>query len=1358
MSTTFGRYRLLERLGQGGMAEVFKAKSYGVEGFEKVVVIKRILPELAQSDEFVEMFIHEAKLAVRLSHANIVQVFDLGIAPGTTEASAESVTADAYYMAMEYVNGLDLATLLARCRRAETHVPVEMAVYVAAEVAKGLDHAHRRRDEQNQPLNIVHLDVSPQNVLVSLEGEVKVTDFGIAKARGALEPKGVEDTRNHRLQGKFGYMSPEHAAGEGVDARSDLFSLGTVLYEMLAGVNPFTAPTSFETLRRVQACECPPVELLRPDVPPELVAILHGAMARDVDARFADAGRMYEALLAFLYSRGAPRLRGEEKPGRRFSAHDLADFITAFRMPEETGPYVVLDAEGSPAQDRTPVEVPGSRKDLGSVTRMEVGVPVVDVERAAELGERREVTALVIELPTPRGSVPPSPNDGPSLGDRAADTLTRYGGYIVSREPEQVVALFGLGDPDGRDTEVATRCALVVLRSLSGARQPSAGLHVARIHVTNEGKPTDDERLATLISTARDLARVREGMCAITATAMRQVRTLFVFDTLGESRPGISATTTLLVKEVRGTSEAFGRFVGRRDELRIVGELLANATRRKASVLTIRGDHGLGKSRLLYEVQRRLRKGGYNVGWYLATCLPRGSDHPLSGIESMLQTLCGVAEGDAEVRIRQVVPRLRALGLQDDEVLAVLAALGASTAGRTKGTGNAKALLANALTRMIQRLCEDRPHALAWDAAHTMDAESFSLLETVLARIPSSRVLVVLAARAGFGHPLEKLAVHTGLELVDLKPEEVERLIGVRLDVSRVPTELIRFVRDRAGGHPQMVEEVLKALVEARALTVADGSVVSMKLVGQELSLPKTLRGLVASRIARLDAKDRALLQSAAVFGDPINASILGRMTAVSMVSLEKSLAILKERGFLVQTGPLELRFLSPIVREVVVDALTAEATREMHAAAGLALEKSLGGSERNAVHPAEHAGRVATHLYAAGERDRAGLWFGRSAERRLEGGQFDAATRDYARALDLSDLAARDVVEVVRCFSGLAKAVRFAGALPEAMEICERVIVRVDSASVAGTEEGDERRVCVRIDAGRILGALHLYDAARAQLTSAEAIAQSRPELVKPAMIAAAELAGRQGDFKRSLTLLERIKSIVSSAGDNPERKVEEHKLLVSLVQANAAMGDHAAAVRHFDRACAILPNDAVATCERHKLRALIDYFARDFRAAALDTEKAIDAARELGLQYELAINLHNLADVLLVLEDYPRAYGALKQSVALCDELGYDRLASHNRMFLAFLDALAGDVDADKVLVQGIRYAEANDFTWDVLGGRRLLARLHHQRGEAALAQLEYERLGALARAAGNRLIADDCVTALRAMGAPSSQPPPS
>ena len=527
--------------------------------------------------------------------------------------------------------------------------------------------------------------------------------------------------------------------------------------------------------------------------------------------------------------------------------------------------------------------------------------------------------------------------------------------------------------------------------------------------------------------------------------------------------------------------------------------------------------------------------------------------------------------------------------------------------------------------------------------------------------------------------------MHTALDLSDLGAEDAERLVAVRLGIERVPSELMRFVRERAGGHPQMIEEVLKALVEARAVTVADGSLVTMKLVGQDLALPKTLRGLVASRVARLAAPERAILQAAAVLGEPINAAVLAQMTGLDLAALERSLAVLRERGFLVHTGPLELMFTSPIVREVVVDALTAEAAREMHAAAGRALEDVLG---EQAV---EHASRIATHLYAAGQRERAGIWFAKSAERRLENGQLEAATRDFARAIELCDPATRDAAELAGWLAGLAKAVRLVRTLPEAMELCERVIAHVD-ASPAEYAEGLELRVRVRIDAGRILGALHMFDAARAQFAAAEAIAQDRQELVKSAMVAAAEFSGRQGDFKRSLTLLERLQSIVTTGGD----KIEEHKLLVSLVQTNAAMGDHAAAMRHFERAMTLVPNEPTFMCERHKLSALIDYFARDFRAAALHTEKAIDMARELGLQYEVAVNLHNLGDILVHLEDYARAYGAIKQSLALCDELGHDRSASHNRMFLAFLDGLAGDADADRACCQTV----LGSFSRTVLG----------------------------------------------------------
>ncbi len=1306
MNAAFGRYRLLERLGQGGMAEVFKAKSYGVEGFEKVLVIKRILPDLARSPDFVDMFIHEAKLAVRLSHANIVQVFDLGKAP--------SESADAYFMAMEYVHGLDLASVLARARRQQLALPIQMGVYVASEVAKGLDHAHRRRDEQMRPLGIVHRDVSPQNVLLSFEGEVKVTDFGIAKARGALDPKGVEDTRARRLQGKFGYMSPEQARGESVDARSDLFSLGTVLYECIAGVNPFSAPTTFETLRRVQAGEAPPIELLRPDIPPELGAILKTAMAKEPGGRYSDAGRMYEALLAFLYAQGS-----------RYGAHDLAELLCRFRDGAETGtapsPAPRLDADGAQvATERTPVEIPASRS--ASSVRVAAGTRSPAIERAADLGERRDVTALVLELPreAPGGLVA-----------KAASLLERWGGRVLQREAGHLTALFGLDEPDGRDTEMAARCALVALRSLEATGHVGAGVHIGRIHVSAAGAPTEDARLGTLLDTTRDLARARDRAVAMSAQAMRQVRALFEFEPMGEGDRVAQSVAAVVVKDVRGAAEAFGRFVGRKEELRRLGEVLAAATKRAARVLTIRGDHGTGKTRLLYEVERRLRKGGYNVGFHIATCAPRGGQFPLSGIVGMLQVLCGTAEGDAQERILAVQPRLRALGLHTDELNAVLAALGAQVA---PATGNAKVLLRHAFTRMVQSLCEDRPHTFAWDSAHAMDEESYAVLEEVLRRLRHARVVFAFAARAGFTHPLEGASGHLALDLGDLGPADVERLVALRLGVDTVPDELLRFVRARAGGHPLFVEEVLKALADVGAVTVADRHVVGMKLVGQELALPKTLRGLVASRVARLSSEDRATLQAAAVLGDPLEVTVLSAMLGQAMPSLERSVAMLKERELLVQSGPSELRFASPLIPEIVADALTPEAAREMHAAAGQALETVLGARAR------EHAARIAAHLYEAGDRERAAAYFAKSGERRLQAQQLEAAARDYARAITLTDTSLRAPAELIAWLEALSFAVRLVRSSPEPLELCARVIDRVD--------QGDDRaqRVRARVAAGQVLAATQHMEGARARLVEAETIASGDQGLLKDVLLAEAELATRRGDFTRALERFDRVHGLVRTMSDPHEK----HRIVMYMAQAHAGVGDRRTALSDIAEAAAVLPDDKAAVLARTKVRALVDFLTGDFRSAALHCEQAIDQARDLGIGYEAMLNLHNLGDALVHLEDLPRAYGAFRQSLALCEESGYERLANYNRMFLAYLDGLQGTGEGEKLLRQGIAYAESKEFVWDVIGGRLLLAKLQHRRGLVGEAREQYERSRTLAVGAGHRLVVDECDEGLKRLDA--------
>lgn len=283
-----GRYELLRLISRGGMGEIYLARVRGAGGFEKKLVIKRILSYLVEEDEFVQKFIDEANIVKHLTHGNIVPVFDMG------EADNGEL-----YIAMEYVEGRDLRDVLKRARRENRPLPVGVALWIVAELCKGLGHAHRKTDADGRPLHIVHRDISPSNLLISREGEVKVADFGIAKARDRLSR-----SITGRLQGKFCYMSPEQASGKVVDARSDIFSTGVVLYELLTHRRPFESERDLETLDRVKTLDPPPPSHHRPELAPEVDAIVMKALTKDPDERYPQIDELERAIMGHLYGSG----------------------------------------------------------------------------------------------------------------------------------------------------------------------------------------------------------------------------------------------------------------------------------------------------------------------------------------------------------------------------------------------------------------------------------------------------------------------------------------------------------------------------------------------------------------------------------------------------------------------------------------------------------------------------------------------------------------------------------------------------------------------------------------------------------------------------------------------------------------------------------------------------------------------------------------------------------------------------------------------------------------------------------------------------------------------------------------------
>jgi eukaryotic-like serine/threonine-protein kinase len=326
-SQSFGsKYELVQRIARGGMAEIFLAQAKGPAGFEKKVVIKRVLPHLSGEPSFIKMFLQEARLGARLSHPNIVQIFDFGQVDGT------------YFISMEYVEGRSLLDVVVQTRRAGTTIPIGLAVKIISETAEGLHHAHTATDSASEPLGIVHRDVSPSNILVSFAGVAKISDFGIAKATSALH-----QTRSGTIKGKYAYMSPQQCLSQPLDNRSDIFSLGIVLFEVTTYTRLFARSNEALTIHALLTEPIPRPSALVPDYPPILEQIVMHCLERDPERRYQDGLSLHRDLEKYL-----------RDSDQGCSAVDIAEFMQA------------LYPDSIRAQPPQPLSTDGSYNDLMS--------------------------------------------------------------------------------------------------------------------------------------------------------------------------------------------------------------------------------------------------------------------------------------------------------------------------------------------------------------------------------------------------------------------------------------------------------------------------------------------------------------------------------------------------------------------------------------------------------------------------------------------------------------------------------------------------------------------------------------------------------------------------------------------------------------------------------------------------------------------------------------------------------------------------------------------------------------------------------------------------------------------------------
>lgn len=447
----FGKYYLVDKLAVGGMAEIFLARPpQGATSGPSYLVIKRILPHFSTNAQFIDMFIDEAKISVQLEHENIVPVFDLG------------KVGETYFLAMQFVAGQDLKAVITRCRDRGVRLSYDHASYIVADLLKGLDYAHKKTDRAGRPLNIVHRDISPQNVLVGYDGSVKITDFGIAKAESKLD-----STQVGTLKGKFGYMAPEQvvSSGPGLDHRSDIFAAGIILWELVTGHRLFAGTSEIEILERVRAAKFDPPSSFVPDVPRDLEKIVFKSLMKDRDKRYGSAAEMEADLTRFL-----------ESYAPEFNQTEMSAVMDELFAPEIALAKSRWNVVVGPIIDKTKVaegaKQESTRPDQTRVTDMPIEPARVSPTpaRASPVVTRAPTPP---PLPPPRGATPPPmrsppPDSNPRI--TTARTTTAAPAPPRALRPEDLFDDAG-GSPFGEAAMDEPRTSIVAVNG--GRASPS---------------------------------------------------------------------------------------------------------------------------------------------------------------------------------------------------------------------------------------------------------------------------------------------------------------------------------------------------------------------------------------------------------------------------------------------------------------------------------------------------------------------------------------------------------------------------------------------------------------------------------------------------------------------------------------------------------------------------------------------------------------------------------------------------------------------------------------------------------------------------------------------------------------------
>ena len=1029
------QFELIRRLGAGGMAEVFLAKKRGAEGTYKVLVVKRILPTHGASRRFRTMFVEEAQLATRLNHPNVVQVYEFY--DGGDEGQL---------LAMEYVEGPDLGRLMSSAKQKGTRIPSWVCAWVIAEAAKGLHYAHEKKDEGGGPLEIVHRDVSPQNLLLSFEGSVKIADFGIATAKMFVEETGV-------LKGKFGYMSPEQARGEKVDRRSDLYALGVILWEALTG-KPLHGGLGGEALLDiVRSGLVEPPSTYAGDIPPELEAIAMRALAPKREDRYATGRDMaaaigrallgrqelvdastLEATIAQLFVRENTHPGLSEAPPP-LDAHDAPE--PSRREPENrtqaAAPMAISGLEGG-ALSLVPPELPRDPSEPEVMDpRHHTPVGIRRVAQPAD-GPRevRHVAVVTLRLhgvgarESKDGILPGRPLDRlrTTLGDIAYKRGMRW---LWTSEVE-ARAIAGLGGNPARAAADAAWLALDTHEALAGMKDDlslplGASIGVVRDIASGARDPQGHLVRYVLHDPASFLAdtlgrETPQGRTWVAGGVYRLVRHEFGWGdapTLQLAAPaGIELPKTMriyalersLSREerlgdvVNAPSDLVGREVEKADLLAAYHQAVSEGGSGTLTCRAVVGELGIGKTALVGTFVTELPP---NARVVRVECSPARIELPFSAIAELVRDVIGTSGDEPFEEVCSLIARAGGGAAQGDASNPMVARLAELATNRQAAGGDdedanfRRRMVTSGVRNLFAAIALNQPLVVVFEGMQWADKQSLDMLIEILKQPDPLPILLVLVTRQE-DRVTSLLHGVMRIELRGLSTEEQVRLVETRLGVREGVRQVCADLMPRVAGNPFFLLEMVDALLERGTLEIREvpvpGGEPNHVLARSSLAdaggpnLPQTLEQLVADRLTELPPAEHAIVDWLAVAGGPVATADLAKLAP----DYEEPVVRLCARGLCDRKGEA-IDFRHPLTRDVAYVALDTERRARMHRELGEQLaQTSLARGLSAAI--------VARHFARGESASRAADFYIEAANAAKNSYQTQLAIRYFQRAL----------------------------------------------------------------------------------------------------------------------------------------------------------------------------------------------------------------------------------------------------------------------------------------------------------------------------------------------------------------------